>query len=149
VKPVLQALLLAEHVYNDQGTGKKVIAGTFNRLFIQPPLAVDPEKQAEGIVEVPIAAVLRPGNPFAYINLTEIHGEIDINLRLVNIATNEVCFESSSISIKCNDPLSSVELVIPVLDLPRQRGDYAFELLWNNEIIGSHRIKVEQIIREE
>jgi hypothetical protein len=33
-KPVLQALVLAEHVYQDRATGKMIIAGTFNRLFV-------------------------------------------------------------------------------------------------------------------
>ena len=32
-KPLLQALILADHVYQDAQTGKKVIAGTFNQLF--------------------------------------------------------------------------------------------------------------------
>ena len=33
-KPVLQALVLADHVYQDKTTGKMVIAGTFNRLHV-------------------------------------------------------------------------------------------------------------------
>ncbi len=31
-KPVLQALVLADHIYQDKITGKKIIAGTFNRV---------------------------------------------------------------------------------------------------------------------
>ncbi len=31
-KPVLQALVLADHIYQDKFTGKMVIAGTFNRV---------------------------------------------------------------------------------------------------------------------
>lgn len=149
MKPVLQALLLAEHVYNDQGTGKKVIAGTFNRFKIQPPFVVDQEKKADGTIEVPMSAVLRAGNPFAYINLTEVRGRIDIIFRLVHLESNEVVFESSPITIESDDPLGTTELVFPVLDLPRKPGNYAFELLWENEIIGAHRIKVEQIMNEE
>lgn len=34
VKPVLQALILAEKIYEDKKTGKKVLAGTFNSLMI-------------------------------------------------------------------------------------------------------------------
>lgn len=148
MKPVLQALLLAEHVYNDQTTGKKVIAGTFNRLFVQPPVVIDQDKKSEGAIEIPFSAVMRAGNPFAYINLTEIHGKIDIYFRLVHLESSEVVFESSPISIESTDPLASAEIVLPVCELPTKLGDYAFELLWNNEIIGSHRIKVEQIHRE-
>ena len=44
-KPVLQALLLADHVYQDKDTGKKIIAGTFNSLSISKTKA--PPKDAE------------------------------------------------------------------------------------------------------
>ena len=30
--PIVQAILLADHVYQDRETGKYVIAGTFNQL---------------------------------------------------------------------------------------------------------------------
>ena len=35
--PVLQALVVADRVYEDKGTGKKIIAGTFSRLFFKKP----------------------------------------------------------------------------------------------------------------
>jgi hypothetical protein len=54
-KPVLQALVLAEHVYQDKATGKMIIAGTFNRLFVHrrdassdnaPKLGQEPGQQS-------------------------------------------------------------------------------------------------------
>ena len=44
-RPLLQALLVADHVYQDKDTGKKVIAGTFNSLSISK--AKVPPKEAE------------------------------------------------------------------------------------------------------
>src|SRR5438094_356309 len=32
-KPVLQSLILADHVYEDKLTGKRIIAGVFNRII--------------------------------------------------------------------------------------------------------------------
>src|SRR5262249_12675563 len=34
VEPSLQALVVADHVYSEKATGKKIIAGTFNRIFV-------------------------------------------------------------------------------------------------------------------
>ncbi len=33
MKPIIQAMVLADHVYEDKSTGKKIIAGTFNQLL--------------------------------------------------------------------------------------------------------------------
>ncbi len=46
IRPILQAMVLADQVYEDKSTGKKVIAGTFNTLLFarrptQPPLSPD------------------------------------------------------------------------------------------------------------
>lgn len=44
IRPILQAMVLADQVYEDKSTGKKVIAGTFNTLLFarrhpsQPPV---------------------------------------------------------------------------------------------------------------
>ena len=45
IRPILQAMVLADQVYEDKSTGKKVIAGTFNTLLFArrptPPLSPD------------------------------------------------------------------------------------------------------------
>ena len=54
-KPLVQALLLANHVYQDKETGKKAIAGTFNSLSISkskaPPKEPEPGAAGRGAPE--------------------------------------------------------------------------------------------------
>ena len=47
--------------------------------------------------------------------------------------------------VACDDPLATVELVLPVPPLPRTPGHYALELLYKNELIGSHRVTVQEV----
>ncbi len=125
VKPVLQALLLADHVYTEEGTGKKVIAGTFDCLF---------------------------GNEFptefyqvtyAYICVTDVHGEVPLMLRYVDLATNEVLLEYGPISVRSDDPLASIDFAIEVPPIPMpHEGVFAFELHAFNELLGFLRITV-------
>src|SRR5947199_3546813 len=51
-KPVLQSLILADHVYEDKLTGKRIIAGVFNRIIsgvrvirqMGPPMPAVPQQ---------------------------------------------------------------------------------------------------------
>jgi len=82
LKPVLQAMVLADHVYQDV-SGKFIICGTFTRLwFIRhnaPPGAKTPQT-----FETPsalIQAVAKAGSPHLYVALTGVRGEIELKLR--------------------------------------------------------------------
>ncbi len=146
MKPVLQALLLADHVYRDKETGKAVIAGVFDRFAVMRRASETGEPAREGLVRIPLAQVFRAGNPFAYISLTEVRGRVQVQLRLVRLETNDVCFESNAIPVECDDPLKTVQLVLPVPILPQVPGTYALELLCNGELVGAHRVVVEEVI---
>jgi hypothetical protein len=54
VKPVLQALLLADQVYIDRMTGKAVIAGVFSEFRVLKRPAEQHDTESEGVVKVPI-----------------------------------------------------------------------------------------------
>ena len=86
MKPVLQSLLLADHVYSDQATGKKIVAGVFNR--VQRMKA--PPKPPEGEVPrpVPIPAGGLASTPFVYMAITELRGKTDFILELTDLAEN-------------------------------------------------------------
>lgn len=146
MKPVLQALLLADHVYRDKETGKAVIAGVFDRFAVWKRRPEPGESGREGLLRIPLAQVFRAGNPFAYISLTEVRGRVQVQLRLVRLETNEICFESNAIPVECDDPLKTVQLVLPVPILPQIPGTYALELLCDNELVGSHRVVVEEVL---
>jgi hypothetical protein len=125
VKPILQALLLADHVYTDAGTGKKVIAGTFDCLFGK-------EFPSEFY---PVT--------YAYVCITDVHGEVPLILRYVDLSTNEVLMECGPIEVDSPDPLASIDFAVQVPPIPMpHQGVFAFELHACNELLGFLRITV-------
>lgn len=124
IKPVLQALVLADHIYTDRDSRKHIIAGTFNRLSA-PSLP---------------QTFSRP--TYAFICLTDVYGTIPIALRYVDLATNEVLMESET-EVTAENPLASIELVsvVPPFPMPHE-GTFAFEVHANNELIGFLRVMV-------
>jgi hypothetical protein len=138
VKPILQALILADRVYRDVATGKHIIAGTFNRiLMIRNPLP-PPAQQQDGAAKM--LGGMNPGSPFAFISLTEILRETKLTLRYVDLQDNNALFQGEA-SVNANSPLETVEIVLPLPMLPTPHpGTYALELLSDDEPIGAIRI---------
>ena len=147
VKPVLQALLLADHVYQDKDTGKKIVAGIFNRM-LRGKTEQEIEKLPSG---EKVKHVLRgqAGSPYAFISLTEIRGLLPFELRYVDLSDNRVCLRTT-FTVDCKDPLATVELSLAMPRLPTpHEGVYALELLCNDEPLGSLRITVESFPEHE
>ena len=140
--PVLQALLLADHVYRDATTGKHVIAGVFAKVFFIPKVKLEQQANPQpGVMtEVPIQELMRAGSPFAYISMTDVHGTKSFELRYVDLSNNDVLFRAE-LTLTSNDPLQNIELSVPlpVLPVPHE-GAFVIELLCENELLGSHRI---------
>lgn len=125
MRPVLQALVLADQVYVDKRTGKKIIAGTFNRLWAQGL----PAKLGKFT--------------YAYICLTDVQGSLDIHLKYVDLKTNEVLLESPTVNVVSEDRLASTEMIVEVPQFPMPReGFYAFEVYAGKDMLGSLRIQV-------
>jgi hypothetical protein len=150
IKPVLQALVLADHIYQDKSTGKMVIAGTFNRLLIIKPSESSGEKPNnidmphEGPRKLGMHEICRTGSPYAYISLTGVHGSVPLELRYVDLLDNKLLFVIQ-FNVSCEDPLKSIEANVAIPPLPTPHaGAYALELLSNNELLGSHRIVVDE-----
>ena len=146
MKPVLQALLLADHVYQDATTGKKVIAGTFNRLrFLKKQRPESPKEVENAGAQRQVIAGVHVGSPYAYISLTDIRGSLSCVLRYVDLEDNKALLETK-FSITCDDPLETAEIVVPMPPLPTKKaGIHALELLCNDTPVGSLRITVEEI----
>ncbi len=141
-KPVLQALLLADHVYQDKGTGKKVIAGVFNQLNLTKPKPAPPDAAQATTGPRPLSAAdaSRPGSPMVFISLTEVRGVAELELRYVDLSNNGVLL-TAKFPVQSNDPLKTVEAVVPVPPLPVPHpGVYALELLHEDEPLGALRI---------
>jgi hypothetical protein len=149
VKPILQALLIADHVYHDKATGKKIVAGIFRNLYFQtaspqPSAEAGDQNQQTKIVRV-AASGQRAGSPFCYISLTEIHGEQKFELRYVDLKDDKPLIQTT-FSAKAASPVDTVEAILPLPALPvGKAGTFSFELLWHNEQIGAHRIRVIEI----
>lgn len=145
MKPVLQALVLAERIYEDK-TGKKVICGTFNGLVIGKILL--PEVQhPDGSTGKKLVGGTDMGCPFAYISLTDIVDGTEIALQFVNQRKNIVLFRAS-LKLNVQDRLATVEIVAPLppmSSIVNEEGVFSLDVLCESEIIGSHRLLVKQL----
>jgi hypothetical protein len=145
MKPLLQALIVADHIYQDQQTGKKVICGTFNsfRFSRKPP--VSEVQNPDGTKRTVIMGGSQSGSPYAYVNLTDVVEGTKLLLRFVNLSKNDVLF-GTEVMVNNVHRLATVELVLPLPRLPIQEtGSYALELVCDGEILGSCRITAENM----
>lgn len=154
--PVLQALLVADQIFQDQSTGKFVICGIFGTIFFMPPESEsDPSGEggadgggkgaggggaSSGPQQLPLNRFIRAGSPYAYVSLTEIHGQRSFEMRYVDLSLNNVVF-AFEFKVDCRNPLETVQLSLPlpVLPVPHE-GVFALELLCEGNLLGSHRI---------
>ena len=129
-KPILKALVLADHVYQDLRTKKWIIAGTFNQI--------------RG-TKLPIVT----SASYVYLALTDFRGPCEILLEIQFDQTNQVLARTQSLKFESEDPLQTTEIVLtlPGMQLSRA-GTYSVNVLWRDEIIGSHRIAVSLIDQE-
>jgi hypothetical protein len=147
VKPVLQALLVADQVYEDKRTGKKIIAGVFHNLWFKRQEDVAAELKKQGLDGTMPGGMLA-GSPTAYACLTEIRGKQPFVLRYVDLQEDTPLFQAE-FNVSCADPLKVVELVLPLPPLPATKaGTFALELLWKDEPLGSFRVTVAELQTE-
>ena len=140
MKPVLQAILVAEHVYEDKKSGKKIVAGIFRNLQVikttQKKVVDD-----DGTTRTLIQGGMNVGSPSAYISMTSIRGNQKFVVRYVRLNDDKPFFHTE-FGVECGDPLQVVEVVLPLPLLPEEPGNYALELLCEDEPVGSFRIVV-------
>lgn len=142
MKPILQALVLAERVYEDK-TGKKIICGTFTRVTLTK-LVIPTHELPDGSKRRRMPGGTDPGCPSAYISLTDVVDNTEISLQVTNITKNKVLF-GSKLVINCNDRLATIEIVVPLppfRDFLNEAGDFSFDVVCKGEILGFHRMTV-------
>lgn len=144
MKPVLQAILVADHVYTDKQSGKKIIAGVFHGLaFFKSGASRIVEKDGEK--KRLVLGGVQSGSPYAYISLTSIRGKQSFVVRYVDLGQDQPLFQTE-FQIECNDPLQTCEAVLALPKLPTPRaGSYALELLWHDEPLGLFRVQVQEL----
>lgn len=145
MKPVLQALVLAERVYEDK-SGKKIIAGTFNQIAI---CLVAPVQLAlpDDTQRLLIPGGTDPGCPVAYISLTDVVDGTELTLQFFNVSKNIAVFQVD-IKIEGADRLATIEIIAPlppIRQFMKEVGVFSFDVVWKGEILGSHRVRVVEI----
>ncbi len=131
IKPFLQALLLADQVYRAEGSGKVIIAGTYDCIYVTG----FPTEFRE---------------TYLYVSLTDVHGSIPVKLEYVDWSNNEVLLEWGPIDVTSSNPIHSVDfsILVPPLPIPHE-GTYALELFAENELIGMARVGVHLLEEED
>lgn len=142
MKPVLQALVLAESIYTDL-TGKKIIVGTFNSIHLTKRIHLG-RVGCPGGSERTLIPFGQPLAPCVYINLTDVCNNTNLELQFVSLTKNVVIFETQ-VQVSCQNRLASVEIItrLPSFEhLKLETGTYSFEIVCEGEVIGSHRVAV-------
>lgn len=168
--PILQSLLLADHVYRDQQTGKHIICGIFSTIFFTPNQAApapenpgnggraeggaggngsqpgsgqppgSPEQPAQR--SQPIQNLVQAGSPYVYFSITELNSRKTFEVRYVDLHDNRMLFQAE-VPIECDDPLKTIEVSLPLPRLPLvalEERVYALEIVCEGQMLGSHRV---------
>ncbi len=145
-KPVLQAMVLADHVYQDRATGKFIIAGTFTRMFVGTRKAkAAGDGSGNQLVSGPVTT---SGSPYLYLALVELSGKVPLELKYLRLSDAKLIF-SIRLVLGCDSPLKVAEYNLPIPPLSTEPGDYSLDLLCDNEILGSWRVKIDPVKDEE
>ncbi len=120
--PILVSLLICDQVIDDRMTNKKSAIGLFNTIFAT--------SFPSRLHQISVMATL-----------TEIGGATPLELRLVRDSDNEILMHTQG-NVQAPSPLAMVDLIFALhgarLDAP---GQYAFELLSNDQILGRRRFQ--------
>lgn len=130
--PILQALVLADHIYTDQ-SGKRIICGTFSKIWS----TVFP------------SVFSRP--TWVFILLADVFGKVELRLRFVNLKDDQILMESASVFLENKeDRLTPMDIAIQIPGFPLpEPGAYSFECYADNRLLGSVRLRVEQVAEPE
>lgn len=144
MKPVLQALLVADHVYQDHPSGKRIVAGIFDKLFLRKDVPAEVRNE-DGKRQRVVIGGGDPGSPYAYISMTALRGKLRFVVRYVYLNDDKVLFQTD-FGIACENPLETAQIVLALPKLPVIGvGAYALELLCDDEPLGAFRITVEEL----
>lgn len=144
-RPVLQAMVLADHVYQDKSSGKHVIAGTFTRIiFGKATIERAPDSDDNHERHILSGPMTKAGSPYLYFALVEVHGTVPLELKFVDLSDASVLLEAK-LAVTSSDPVSVAEYVVPMPPLPVNKiGTFSLDLLHDGEILGSWRLSVQE-----
>lgn len=114
--PVGLALLIADHVYREAGSGKWIIAGVFSTVHTQ---------------QLPVKVARME----VFFQVTNISRPVDLKLRIEHAEDGEVLFEFGG-PIKSKSPLEVIARKLEILNMPfRKEGKYWAQLTSGGDIV--------------
>ncbi len=121
--PTVVSLLICDTVIDDRLSNKKSAIGIFNTILVPRVPAV--------INQMAILA-----------SVTEINGRAELELRLVRDADDVTLFSGKG-QVEAPNPLAVVDLLFAMqgVHIP-QEGQYAFEILSHEALLGRRRFQV-------
>lgn len=128
MKPLVNALLLADHVHVDHATGKITILGTFDRIHV---------REFPGVHH----------GPWLYANLSDFTGTHTFAMRFVRDSDGQQLAVSKPIEIKHGrDKLRHREIALKLPPLQfAHPGTYALQILWDGDWIGELKMRAEKL----
>lgn len=121
--PSLVSLLVCDQVIDDKLSNKKSAIGLFNSVLVP-------------------AVPTRIHQLAVMATLTEISGRTPLQLRLMRDEDNNVLMHTNG-HVDAPNPLAMVDLVFAMQGVPiAKAGQYAFELLSRDELLGRRRFQV-------
>lgn len=122
--PVVKAFLVCDQILQDAQSGKKSLIGVFHELRAERFPAVHPQL-------------------WIYANLTDAHGRYTFQIRLVDVARNEVLGRGEPPPIDIPGPLQTTELSAQLRNVALPlAGTYEFQLLGNDALLATKAIRV-------
>ncbi len=140
MKPKVQAILLADHVYKDEFTGKYIVSGIIDTYLFNPNPPPTPKNESG---DIPLDMQLA-GAPYVYVNLTEFNGKFNFELRYLSLTQDQV-IAAFAFEMTSYDPLKTVQFALAFPSVPKVEDTIALELLCDGEVIGSQRIVVTKL----
>ena len=141
--PVVQSILLADRAFKDARDNKHTVVGIFNKMLLNRKLPkVNSQHEPQNLERM--SGDTQVGTPYAYFSLTEVYGEILLELRFVDLREDKILLQTS-FRVAAKEALDTVEGILPMPKLPvNHEGTYALELLSDNELLGYVRLVVEK-----
>ena len=145
IKPVLQALVIADRVYTDKDTNKKIIAGTFDRILFKRNVKPIERELPDGRRIQLSPGGMQAGSPWVYICFTDVCDGTKITLRFTNLTKNKPLF-FTALGFSGTERLGSTEVILPLPPLPIvEPGTYAIEIWCDDELLGMRRLVAEEL----
>jgi hypothetical protein len=120
--------LLADHVYQDVGSGKFVLAGIFRQL---------------NVLSLPIVYQRTFG---AFVSLLGLEGDCTLGIEFIHARSQEVLLRTHNLSISSESPDLPIDFALEIPPIPiKEAGPHAFAIHVNGQSVGVFPLEIYQV----